>query len=157
MTDTVNIASFLPKMAEENPHRPAIYVPVGRSGGKVQYDHYTYQQLDMVSDHIASGLREVGIDRGTRVVLMVKPSLELFSLVFALFKLGAVLVMVVPGLGLKNLKMCLNRAEPEAFIGITAAHAARIVMGWGRGSIKTLVTVGRRLMWGGLLGVWFCL
>jgi acyl-CoA synthetase (AMP-forming)/AMP-acid ligase II len=84
-----------------------------------------------------------------RTVLMVKPSLEFFALTFALFKAGIVPVMIDPGLGVKQLKACLAEVEPEAFIGIPAAHAARIVLGWGRHSIRHLVTVGPRWFWGG--------
>ena len=80
---------------------------------------------------------------------MVPPSLEFFSLTFALFKAGAVPVLVDPGMGIKNLGKCLAEAEPEAFIGVTKAHAARLLFGWGKRSVKQLVTVGRCLAWRG--------
>ena len=77
-----------------------------------------------------------GVSRGTRVALMVRPSLELFSLVFGLFKAGVVPVMIDPGIGLKNMKACLAKARPEAFIGIPTAQVARLVLRWARGSIR---------------------
>jgi len=80
---------------------------------------------------------------------MVKPSLEFFALTFAIFKAGAVPVLIDPGIGIKNLKTCLGEARPEAFIGISKAHLARVLLGWSRDTIKTLVTVGRRWLWGG--------
>lgn len=150
MSDQVNIASYLPRMAAELPFKPAIIFPHGRDKqGNVSYTHYTYRQLDQRSNEIARGLRSVGIVEGTRCALMVKPSLDLFALVFALFKVGAVPVMIDPGIGLKNLKTCLGKAEPEAFIGITAAHVARMTLGWGKETLKILITVGRKLFWGG--------
>jgi hypothetical protein len=81
---------------------------------------------------------------------MVPPSLEFFALFFALFKAGCVPVLVDPGIGLKPLKTCLGEARPEVFIGITKAHIARLVLGWGRGHIKKTITVGPRLGWGGV-------
>src|SRR5947208_10769478 len=84
-----------------------------------------------------------------RTVLMVTPSLDFFALTFALFKAGAVPVLVDPGIGVKNLGQCLAEAEPEAFIGISKAHAARKLLGWARASVRANVTVGRRLFWGG--------
>src|SRR5207249_948280 len=69
-------------------------------------------------------------------------SLEFFALTFALFKVGAVPVLVDPGMGVRNLGRCLAEAEPEAFIGIPRAHAARLVLGWARRSLQTLVIVG---------------
>jgi len=150
VTGACNIAAFLPQMARERPDVPAIWCPVGRDrSGAVQYVHETYADLDARSDAIARGLVAMGITRGTRTVLMVPPSPDFFALTFALFKAGIVPVMVDPGMGTANLKMCLAEARPEAFIGIPKAHAARVILGWGRGSVKKLVTVGSRWFWGG--------
>ena len=80
---------------------------------------------------------------------MVTPGLDLFALVFALFKAGAVPVLVDPGIGLKHLKACLGNAKPEAFVGVPKAHAARVILGWARETVRTKVTAGPRLFWGG--------
>ncbi len=147
----VNIAAALTEMAARQPYTPAIMVPHGRDElGNVAYTHYTYQQLDQQSDFIARGLEQIGIGRGVKTALMVKPSLEFFALTFAIFKAGAVPVMIDPGIGTKSLKTCLAEAAPEAFIGIPKAHLARVLLGWSRDTIETLVTVGgRRWLWGG--------
>jgi acyl-CoA synthetase (AMP-forming)/AMP-acid ligase II len=109
----------------------------------------TFRQLNQESDLLARGLEAIGIGRGIRTALMVPPGMEFFTLTFALFKGGAIPVMIDPGIGLKNLKRCLAEAEPKAFIGIPKAHAARVLLGWGRKSIRLKVTVGRRFFWGG--------
>lgn len=151
VSDFVNIAAYLPEIAEKLPYRPAVSFPTGRDkNGRVQYTHYTFRQLDHESDLIARGLDRVSVERGVRTALMVKPSLEFFTLTFALFKVGAVPVLVDPGIGIRNLKSCLEQAEPEAFIGIPQAHMARAVLGWGRKTIRTRITVGKRLFWKGI-------
>jgi olefin beta-lactone synthetase len=148
--ERANMATALTEMAARQPFTPAIMFPHGRDDhGNVAYTHYTYAQLDHQSDLVARGLERIGVGRGVRTALMVKPSLEFFALTFGIFKAGAVPVMIDPGIGIKSLKTCLGEAEPEAFIGIPAAHLARVVLGWSRGTIKTLVTVGRRWLWGG--------
>jgi len=144
MTTTSNIASHLVNMARRQPEATAIIVPWGRRGGSL-----TYGQLDDRSSRIARGLERMGIGPGVRTALMVQPGLDLFALAFALFKCRAIPVLIDPGIGIKNMKSCLERARPEAFIGITKAHVARVVLGWGRGSLTKLVTVGPRLFWGG--------
>lgn len=145
-----NIASCLPEMARLQPDALAIVFPNGLdTKGSRTYTHLTYAQLDRRSDQIAQGLLRCGLRRGMRTVLMVKPSLEFFALTFGLFKAGIVPVMIDPGLGLKQLKTCLREAAPEAFIGIPQAHAARVLLGWGRRTIRHRVTVGRRWFWGG--------
>jgi olefin beta-lactone synthetase len=145
-----NIAAHLPKMARLQPHSPAVYFPEGRDRrGRVSYTHTTFSQLDRESNRIAQGLETIGIHRGVRTVLMVPPSLDFFALTFALFKVGAVPVLIDPGMGIKNLKACLEEAAPEAFIGIPKAHIARLLFGWGKATIRTLLTVGPRLFWRG--------
>lgn len=147
----MNVASFLVEQARRQPHAVAVYYPEGRNrDGKTRYTHYTYRQLDLESDRIARGLAAMGISRGVRTALMVKPSLEFFALTLAIFRLGAVPVVIDPGIGLPSLKTCLAEAEPEAFIGVPAAHAARVLLGWARATIRLNVTVGRRLFWGGV-------
>jgi acyl-CoA synthetase (AMP-forming)/AMP-acid ligase II len=84
-----------------------------------------------------------------RTALMVPPGLDFFTLTFALFKAGAVPVLIDPGIGVRDLGGCLAHAQPEAFIGIAKAHAARVVLGWARESIRTSITVGTKWFWGG--------
>jgi len=48
-----------------------------------------------------------------RVNGKAKPRILLVT--FALFKVGAVVVLIDPGMGTKNLGICLKEAEPEAF------------------------------------------
>jgi acyl-CoA synthetase (AMP-forming)/AMP-acid ligase II len=149
-TETVNIAAPLVTMAEAQPQTLAIAQPFGRDRhGRIRYRHYTYRELNAESDALARGLERIGIGRGVRTVLMVTPSLEFFVLTFALFKVGAVIVLIDPGMGTKNLGICLGEAQPEAFVGIPKAHLGRLLFGWGRGSLRTCVTVGRRFGWGG--------
>ncbi|WP_422931660.1 fatty acid CoA ligase family protein [Singulisphaera sp. PoT] len=112
-------------------------------------ERLTFLELDALSDRMARGLRTIGIDRGVRTVVMVKPSVDFFALTFALFKLGAVPVLIDPGMGFKNLKQCIREAAPEAFIGIPKAQAARQVLGWGKETLTKLVTAGRRWPGGG--------
>ena len=147
----VNIASYLPLMAKKQPSKPAIFFPRNKDKtGEVNYTHYTFKQLDRESNFIARGLEKYGIGRGVRTVLMVPPSPDFFSLSFAMFKVGAVPVMIDPGIGIKNIKDCLAQAEPEAFIGIPKAHMARTLLRWGRATIRINVIAGKCLFWRGL-------
>lgn len=133
-------------MAEQQPNTHAVVVQSTKVSDKTESilykNTYTYKELDEVSNVIANGLKLHGIGKGTRTVLMVKSGLDFFALVFALFKLEAVLVAVDPGMGIKNLGKCLAEAEPEAFIGISTAHIARLTLGWSKNTIKKTVLVG---------------
>lgn len=150
MTPPCNIAATLPELARTQPQQIAIRCP-GRRGadGMARYDlTLTYAELDQRSDALAAGLARYGIGRGTRTVVMLRPSREFFLLMFALFKAGAVPVLVDPGIDRRALRQCLDEAQPQAFIGIPLAQLARRLLGWARSATR-IVTVGRRWAWGG--------
>lgn len=148
--DFVNVAAYLKKMAEIQPYGKAVIYPESRDiGGRVAYTHLTFQQLDQESDRLAAALEKIGITRSVRTVLMVKPGIDFFTLIFALFKSGAVPVVVDPGMGLRKMVSCLKKTKPQAFIGIPAAHILRILYTRSFKAINICVTVGRRFFWGG--------
>ena len=139
-TTPCNIAASLPRLARERPDQVAMRCP-GRDGAYAIA--LTYAELDARSDAIAAGLAGRGIVRGTRTVLMVRPTPEFFLLMFALLKAGAVPVLVDPGIDKRALKQCLNEAQAEAFIGIPLAQFARALLGWAR-SARIRITTGAR-------------
>jgi olefin beta-lactone synthetase len=146
----VNVGLRLSATAAQNPAGKAVIMPVGRRpDGKRGYDWVTFRELDDDSNLIADGLLQMGVQPGTRLVLMVPPSIEFISLVFALFKAGVVTVLIDPGMGRANLIRCLAECEPEGFIGIPLAQAVRSLMSWRFPKAKYNVTVGRRWFWGG--------
>lgn len=147
---STNIADAIARHARERPDAPAVVMPSGRDAqGKRTYARLTCAELNTSVDRYARGLAHIGIGRGTRAVLMVRPSLDFFALTFGMLRAGIVPVMIDPGLGRSQLGQCLAEARPEAFIGVPEAHAARVVLGWGRATVERLVTVGRRWFWGG--------
>jgi acyl-CoA synthetase (AMP-forming)/AMP-acid ligase II len=149
--DFVNIASYLSRAAQIHPFKRAVVCPAGRDGcGRVTYAHLTFQQLDCESDRLAHGLQCAGIGRGTRTILMVRPGLEFFELIFAIFKIGAVPVVVDPGMGIRRMLACHRSTRPKAFIGIPKAHTLRLIFPKYFDTVKIWVTVGRRWLWSGI-------
>ena len=147
-----NIASILFDVAESQPDVLAIAYPQRKplfGIGKTRYAKVTFAELAARVRDVASGLRMAGFERGDRVVLLVPPSIDFFVLCYALLRAGVVPVVIDPGIGAHNLKQCVGDVDAVGFISVPKAHAARVVLGWGRGSIRKLVTVGRRLFWGG--------
>ncbi len=134
---TVNVASHLAQMATTSPDRVAVREPHARGRKSM-----TFRELHEESDALAHGLDHLGIGAQSRVALMVPPTLEFFTLAFALFKLAAVPVMIDPGMGVKNVGTCLREAEPQAFVGIPKAHIARRLFGWAKRSLRTTINVG---------------
>lgn len=147
--DVVNVAQRLAAHAAQRPQQLAIIQPDGRTGDRYRYRQMTFAELDQDSNRIASGLARMGVAPGTRMALLVRPSLEFISLVYALLKSGAVMILIDPGMGRKNLVRCLAEAEPEGFIAVSLAQAVRSLLRRRFPRTRHLVTVGPRLWWGG--------
>lgn len=139
-----NIAHTLEQLARDRTGSDAIIVPRSGSISKI-----TFQQLDQDSNRLADGLRRAGIAKGDRILLMVPAGIDFICLTFALFKLGAVPVLIDPGLGRRNVLNCIATAQPKGMIAIPLAHAARKIFPNAFKGIELNVTVGRRWFWGG--------
>jgi acyl-CoA synthetase (AMP-forming)/AMP-acid ligase II len=86
---------------------------------------YSFKEFEERSNQIANKLSELGILPGMRTLLFVKPCLDFSVITFALFKLGAVPVLIDPGMGVKNLLNSVKQVKPEAMISIGRAHWLR--------------------------------
>lgn len=141
MPDSKNISTLIAELAAAIPDKPAV-IDKART--------ISFHELDSEISLLAAGLSRAGIKPGMHTALMVSPSIEFVTLTFALFRVGAVIVLIDPGIGLANMRACLNESRPEAFIGVTKAHLARLLFGWARQSLRIFITVGPNWPWGGL-------
>lgn len=140
MPDPRNISELISSCAAAVPDRPAVI-----DGART----ISFKELELEISLLAAGLAGGGIKPGMRVALLVTPSIEFVTLTFALFRAGAVIVLVDPGIGARNMGACLDEARPEAFVGVPKAHAARLALRWAPESLRLFVTVGRKWFWGG--------
>lgn len=95
----------------------------------------SFQDLNRRSDSYAHILRHKGIEPGSRVMLMVKPSADFICLTFALFKIGAPVILIDPGMGYRNLLRCIKGVRPRGFIGIAKAHLLKALFRKPFGSV----------------------
>jgi acyl-CoA synthetase (AMP-forming)/AMP-acid ligase II len=82
-----------------------------------------------------------------RLGLLVPPSIDFITIVFALLKCGAVQLLIDPGMGVRNALRSLAEAEPEGFVAVPRALAAASIFRPRFPRARLNVTVGRRL-WG---------
>ncbi|RKX35995.1 MAG: peptide synthase [Verrucomicrobia bacterium] len=123
-----NVARYLPERAASQPDFPALLVPRGRlPDGSINYLCQSALELNAEADAWAFRFAAAGIERGTRVLLMVRPGLSLIGICFALFKVGAVPIVIDPGMGLPGFLRCVQRSKPRALVGIgTAVVLSRV-------------------------------
>lgn len=121
----MNIASRLKVQADLSPNQIAIASTTDRykPGRTRNYRTVSLRDLDARSSSIAAGLQSMGIGPGKRIALLVRFGEDFITLVFALLKAGATMILVDPGMGKKNLIKCLQATQPDGFVAIPMAHA----------------------------------
>lgn len=133
-------------MAAAQPSACAVRAPFPRrrASDPLRYRSESFAELEASSNAVARALTARGIRRGQRTLLMVKPGLDLIQICFALFKIGAIPVVIDPGMGLRSFLSCVRRTEPASLVGIPLAT---ILSRFFRGDFRSLrrrITVGAR-------------
>lgn len=120
-----NITEHLYGHAEIHPEKAAFLHP----------QRLSFNDLIREIDRFADGFRKQGIGAGTRTIVLITPGIDLFAVCFALFRLGALPVMIDPGMGRKRMVHALEGVDAEAFVGIPRSHLLRILF---PGTFKTI-------------------
>ncbi len=117
-----NIARHLGLMAAAHPAQAALKIPRGRRKGRIEYLTLSFAELEAEVAGWCARLVNAGVKRGDRSLVMVPPGLPLIAAVFALFRLGAVPVVIDPGMGRKSFLACVKRSLPRALVGVFQAR-----------------------------------
>ncbi len=139
-----NVAHFLAQQAVTQPTAAAVRAPLSHdSDGAIRYTERSFAELEAEASATGHYFLTKGIRRGSRVLLMVRPGLDLIRIVFALFKMGSIPIVIDPGMGLKKFLRCVRHSKPVALVGIAPAiWSARLFRPSFRG-VDIKICVGR--------------
>ena len=112
-----NIALHLANAARHSPDQAAIIT--AKNG---QLKPRSFQDLYKDVQSCSSFLKAKGISKGDQVLLAVKPGYQLILISFSLFFLGAIPIIIDPGMGLSSFLRCIKNTQPSALIGIPLMH-----------------------------------
>jgi acetyl-CoA synthetase len=120
--DTFNWALdwFDAAAAGEHGDRPALWI-VEEDGSE---QRLTFAEMSQRSNRVANWLRERGVARGDRVIVMLGNQVELWETVLAAMKLGAVIIPATPLLGPADLRDRLDRGN-AAHVVVGSASTAK--------------------------------
>jgi acyl-CoA synthetase (AMP-forming)/AMP-acid ligase II len=143
---SANIVQHLDRAAEARPQAAALKVPRGTTrAGDIDYLTLSFAELRTEVAAWRIRLEAAGTAPGDRTLVMVPPGLPLIAAVFALFHLGAVPVVIDPGMGRAAFLACVARSQPRRLVGIPLALLLSHLF---RGSFRS---VGSRVLAGGSL------
>ena len=131
-----NITGYLSRNAARFPDKPAILHPRVVS----------FSELDREVDRFAAGLSSAGISKGTRTILLVSAGPEFFIICFALFRIGAIPVMIDPGMGVRAMAKALAGSGATAFIGVPRSHVLRFLYPRCFNGVKTWIHIGKTII-----------
>ena len=108
----------------------------------------TFGDLSERVERTAAGLSAHGVNPGDRVGVMVPPGIDLVSIVYGCWRLGAVAVLVDGALSPPQMTAALKSANPKYLIGISRALTAGRALRWPgeRISLIPLSNAQRRLL-----------
>lgn len=84
---------------------------------------FSFARLLGEADRQARRLRRVGFGPGVYTLVLLKNSAEFVATVFALFRVGAIPILIDPGMGLGRFLKVIEEVEPEGLVGIPRAFA----------------------------------
>lgn len=133
-------------MAAAQPDRDALKIPRGRTRrGDIDYLTLSFAELDAEVALWSGRLRAAGVARGDRTLVMVRQGLPLIASAFAVFQIGAVPVIIDPGMGLRNFLACVQQSRPRALVGIPLARILSRFFRRAFGSVEVRVPASSAL------------
>ncbi len=149
----MNVVQLLEEKIKQFPNKKAVVFPETQdSWGRYGYTHLTFAQLSENINGFAEGFLNKGIKKGDRVLLFIKPCLELSTITFALFKIGAIPVLIDPGMGKDNLLRAIKEVAPDVLIAEPIVHWIRKIYNNVFKSVRINITTATWTMpWSNLL------
>jgi olefin beta-lactone synthetase len=114
----VNLAQFLDNPVREQGDAPALIDTAGET--------LSFSALADRSGRVATLLATRGIGTASQVLLFIPISVDLYTTLIAVLRLGATVVIVDPHQGLDHVGRCCEIAAPDAMIAVPRAHWLRL-------------------------------
>jgi olefin beta-lactone synthetase len=119
-----NVARLMVELVDRVADKPA-FVRLDDAGRTDQV--ITFARLHELVGAAAGGLRERGIGRGSRVVVFVPMSIELYVTLLAVLRLGAVATFIEPWGGRRMVEQAARLVDADAFVGIPKSFILRLL------------------------------
>ncbi len=146
----MNFAARVHAHGDARPFSRALVAPGPRVAEGPTWRQMTFRSLTERSQQLAAGFSARGIREGDRVMLLIPAGFSFFEVSLALWQLGAVPVLVDPGMGLSGFLACTAQIRPRVLVGIPRGMALAALRPGPFRSVEDRITVGSSTwFWGG--------
>jgi olefin beta-lactone synthetase len=116
----MNLLEKLLERVEQDPDKTAI---IDRDGSSI-----SFANLERENAKLATLLERRGVKPGDAVMVLVPMGIQLYVTLAAVFRLGAVVMVVDPSAGLAHIERCCKLNPPRALVGAPIAHALSLII-----------------------------
>jgi acyl-CoA synthetase (AMP-forming)/AMP-acid ligase II len=120
MIDNGNFISRFIKNAENTPNKIALKLPQMEGQQCMAEESISYGDLNSLIAAYKILWQKKGWKEGGRVIVILKPSKELYAIAMSLFSLGIVAVFIDTGMGRKKIQMAIRDSNASAIISMQA-------------------------------------
>ncbi len=118
----MNIAEILKQQTQRAPEAIAL-MDIYRRGDR----QCSFAELDKTSAKAAALLKQQGFKSGDAVLVFLPVSVELYTALIAIFRLGLVAMFLDPSAGRAHITRCCELHAPKGFIGTAKSHLLRLL------------------------------
>jgi acyl-CoA synthetase (AMP-forming)/AMP-acid ligase II len=104
----MNLTEHIFRIANESPDRKLFI-----DGNDTSFGEFCH-----IIDGYGALFGKCGVVAGSKCIVLISPSVNMFAVSFALFRMGAVPVMIDPGMGIKAMVRALDKVEAGFVIGM---------------------------------------
>lgn len=115
---STNVVEYMVGAVSRNPERLALYVPVMDGEQCLAEETITFQELKRLIVGFQLGWKRWGLSRGDRVVLLFRPSVELYAMVISLLASGMVPVFIDTGMSRKKIIMAIEDSKAKIIVSM---------------------------------------
>lgn len=120
MVDNGNFISRFIQNAENTPDKIALQLPQMDGQNCLSEASISYGELSSLIAAYKTLWQKKGWKAGDRVIVILKPSKELYAIAMSLFSLGIVAVFIDTGMGRKKIQMAIRDSNASAIISMKA-------------------------------------
>lgn len=120
MIDNGNFISRFMDNAQRHPQKIALQLPLMEGQQCLSEESISYGDLSRLVLAYQTLWQQKGWQSGDRVVVILKPSKELYAIALSLFSLGIVAVFIDTGMGRKKIQMAIRDSHAKAVISLQA-------------------------------------
>lgn len=118
MNAYTNAAAIFFEKAALHPDKLALVIPRMEGARHFGDESISYGELINKVSLYQQGWQRLGYKRGDRIVLIMRPSIELYATVISMFALGMVPVFIDTGMSRDKIVMALEDSKAKAIIGV---------------------------------------